>query len=152
MDKNEYQLFLDICRKELKEKIAAIQHQWSLPRYSRFDFDQDKGQLIFSGDMPSVVLCEVQVIGSFSTKELTWEWAWNNPYIEDKLKTDSLAIREYGNKHGIERLKTADWPATEDDGWDMTAIGAHVCSASGAYRMPSENVMIFMLIEQIMPG
>jgi hypothetical protein len=152
MNEKEYELFLDTCRKELKAKIAAMQHQWNLPSYPRFDFDQDKGQLIFSGAMSSVVLCEIQVVGSFSIKELTWEWAWNNPYIEDKLKIDSLALKDFGAKHGIQRLTTPNWPATEDDSWDMTAIGAHTCSASGAYRAPVGNIMIFMLIKQMTAG
>ena len=88
MTETEYGLFLDDCRTELKEKIAAIQREWDLPKFSRFDFDQDKGELIFSSGMPLPVVCQVQIIGSFSTTDQTWEWAWNNPYIEDKLKVD----------------------------------------------------------------
>src|SRR5882724_5569336 len=149
MTDREFDLFLQGCRDELREIISASKRDWGLGSFSRFDFDQDKGELTFSGGLAGPLSCKVQIIGTYSGAAQTWEWAWNNPYVDDKLKIDSSTVREFGIKHGIQRLTTATWPARENDGWDMTAIAAHVCGCQGVYRMPSEQIIVFMLLKQI---
>jgi hypothetical protein len=152
MTEPEYDSFVQDCRTELRQKISTSVDKWKLDKFGRFDFDQTKGQLIFSEGPTSQLICEVQIVGTFSTESQTWLWAWGSPWTVENLKNDSLAVREFGAQHGFERLTTRKWTAEEKDGWDMTAIAARVVGTEGAYRLPNDKVMIFMLLKKIQEG
>jgi hypothetical protein len=145
----DYDSFVDQCRAELRELIAASVEKWKLDEFKHFDFNQEKGQLVFSEGVGQNVVCEVQIIGTFSNDSKTWLWAWDSRWTLDHLKRDAKAVRDYGSQHGLNRLTTPKWSATEADGWDMTAIAAHVVHAEGAYRLPDREVLIFMLLKTI---
>jgi hypothetical protein len=151
MSQTEFDAFVQDCRAELQRKIAASVEKWKLNKFARFTFDQEKGQIEFlDGEGPDIV-CEVQIIGTYSKETHTWLWAWNSPWTLDKLKDDSLKVNEFGDRHGLERLLNPKWEATEEDGWDMTAVAAHLVPAEGAYRLPNRDVMVFMLLKKIQP-
>jgi hypothetical protein len=151
MTQEEFASFVEDCRNELRQKIASSVDKWKLTKFARFNFDQETGQIEFlDGEGPDIV-CEVQVIGTYSKATRTWLWAWKNDFILDKLKDDSLIVNEFGDRHGLERLLDPKWEATEEDAWDMTAVAAHLSPAEGAYRLPNRDVMIFMLLKRIEP-
>jgi hypothetical protein len=151
MTQEEFTSFVEDCRDELRQKIALSVEKWKLNKFGRFIFDQEKGQIEFlDGEGPDLV-CEVQIIGTYSKETRTWLWAWKSAWILDKLKDDSLKVNEFGDRHGLERLLDPKWEATEEDGWDMTAVAAHLAPAEGAYRLPNREVMIFMLLKKIEP-
>ena len=151
MADENYDSVIKVSRMELMQLIKSSKEKWKLGTYSKFDFDQDEGKLVFYGNGKPRVICEIQVIGSYSTKSGTWLWAWDNPSLNDSLKADSLTVRDFGLKNGVEGLATPTWSGTENDCWDMTAIAAHVVSAEGAYRAPMGDVMVFMLLKRITP-
>jgi hypothetical protein len=151
MTQEEFAAFVEDCREELRQKIGASAAKWNLTKFARYNFDQEKGQIeFFDGQGPDLV-CEVQIIGTYSKETKTWLWAWNNPSTLDKLKNDSFKVNEFGASHGVERLLNPKWTATEEEGWDMTAIAAHLVPTEGAYRLPNGEVMIFMLLKKIEP-
>jgi hypothetical protein len=151
MTQEEFASFVDDCREELRHKIASSAEKWKLNKFARYNFDQEKGQIEFLDGQGPDLVCEVQIIGTYSKETKTWLWAWNNPWTSDKLKNDSLRVNDFGASHGVERLLNPKWEATEEDGWDMTAVAAHLVSAEGAYRLPNREVMIFMLLKNIEP-
>ena len=60
-----------------------------------------------------------------------------------------VAVREFGEKNGFPRLTVPKWQADEADGWEMSAIAAHVLDAEGVYRVPTEKGFLFMAMTGI---
>ena len=81
-------------------------------------------------------------------------WAWANDSIEERLRTDLNEVRRFGEHRGIWQLSTPKWEADEVDGWEMTSISAYVLQAKGAYRMPSEDLFTFAILDSVVwaPG
>jgi hypothetical protein len=113
----------------------------------RWDYDADLGTLAFSVPQhePSVV-ADVQLVGSFSTNTGTFQWAWETLDAADPQARAASQLRVFGEVRGFRRLTTASWPATETDGWEMTALAAYLCGADGFYRAPFDHLYWFMLL------
>lgn len=144
----EFQELLDASVKELQVKTAAHE-SWGLGKFERWNVDQDAGTLVFSNADGTQATTTAQIIGSFSTSDDSWLWAWDNPSVDDKLKTDALTVKAYGEKHGIERLTTRKWSGTEEDAWAMAALAAKLCGSEGVYRTPTGKVYVFITFRDI---
>ena len=149
MTDDEFTHLIDESTSYLKQGIASCQTEFSLGAYERFDWYQETGELIWSdGGVPKVV-AKVQFVGSISKKSNTWLWSWANPTILEEVKKDLHAVKAFGEKHQIDRLTTAKWPADEVDGWEMTSVAAKLCGAKGAYRAPDSNGFTFVIFTDI---
>jgi hypothetical protein len=47
MSETEFDVFIQDCRAELRQKIATSVEKWKLDKFARFNFDQEKGQIEF---------------------------------------------------------------------------------------------------------
>jgi hypothetical protein len=114
-----------------------------------YHWDQEIGELVFSHDGRARVIADIQFVGSFSTQSDTWMWSWANPSFVEAVKARVRAVREHGDRHGFLKLAAAHWGATEQDGWEMTAVTARLLGALGAYRTPGENSFVFMVLTAV---
>jgi hypothetical protein len=137
------------AREQLQEKQDQLISTYKLGAWERFDWDQDRQELVFSQDGKPRVIAKIQFVGSFSKTSSTWRWAWANDSILPAMKADIVRVRQLGAERGWSRLTEAQWPATEQDGWEMTAIAVRVLDAKGAYLSRSETVLTFMVITSI---
>jgi hypothetical protein len=144
----EFQKLLAASVAELQAKNEA--HKvWGLGSFDRWDIDQEVGDLVFSNADGTTAVAPAQIIGSFSTNDNSWLWAWDNPSIVDAMKRDALKVKQYGEQHGIEKLTTRKWTGTEEDAWAMTALAAKLCGKQGAYRGPSGKSFVFMTFGEV---
>jgi len=128
---------------ELKLKTAA-QTAWGFGKFDNWSLDQDKGDLVFSNSDGTTAVCPAQIIGTYDTTSKTWLWAWDNPSITDKLKADSLKVKEYGETNHIEKLTKAEWPCEESDAWAMAALAVKLCGSQCVYRGPAGSSYVFV--------
>jgi hypothetical protein len=135
--------------RELNAKNEVHKAAWGLGTLDRWDLDQDAGTLVFTGDDGTTVTTQAQIIGSFSTNDNSWLWAWDNSSIDDKLKADARKLKAYGEQHGIDKLKTRKWTGTEEDAWVMAALAVKLTGAEGAYRGPAGNAYVFITFRNI---
>jgi len=49
----------------------------------------------------------------------------------------------------MEPLTKSKWKADEYDGWEMTGISAYLLSTKGAYRIPTDSILAFVLFTEI---
>ncbi len=145
----EFKTLVDAGMEELRLKTAAHQQGWGLGKSARWDVDQSQGNLVFTFADGIVAACPVQIIGSFDTTTSEWLWAWANSSIAEALKRDSLKVKDYGQKHRITRLTSAEWFGKEDDAWSMTALACKLCEAEGAYRGPAGTSFVFMTFGKV---
>jgi len=129
---------------ELKLKTDAHRAAWGLDRIKRWDLNQDDGQLVFSLADGLKARAPAQIIGTYNTDDHTWLWAWDNPSIDDKLKSDALKLRKYGEEHHVDRLTQRKWVGTEDDAWAMVALAVKLCGEQGVYRGPEGATHVFI--------
>ncbi len=73
---------------------------WGFGEYKECGFDQTTGIFFLMLKDGKKITASGQIYGSFSDADGTWEWAWNNPNVEDLVKKDSMLVREYGEKQG----------------------------------------------------
>lgn len=147
-ESDDFQDLLEASMKELQLKTEAHK-AWGLGTFDRWNIDQDVGDLVFSNADGTTAVAPAQIIGSFSTSDNSWLWAWDNPSIDDDLKFHALKLKEYGEKHGIEKLTTQKWTGTEDDAWAMAALAVKLCDAQGAYRGPAGPSYVFLTFGEV---
>jgi hypothetical protein len=58
-------------------------------------------------------------------------------------------VRSFGEEYGLEKLTSPKWPASDDDGWEMTAIAAWVLKSKGAFSFLSDEMMVFVVFRDI---
>jgi len=141
--------FLDTCFEELKTKNDQLNQDFDLGSHQRYDWDQEKAELVFSNDGVPAVIAKIDFIGSHSSRSDTWLWAWANFHLLENIRTRIIAVRDFGELHDYPCLITPKWEAEEGDAWDMAAVAAHVLDARGVYRSPREGGASFMLIREI---
>jgi len=119
--------------------------------YQNWYYNQYTGELTFSNNGIKKLIVDYEEVGSLSFKSNTWLWSWGNPNLEKKIKSEIVAVRDFGRKRGFEKLTNPKWTADESDGWEMTAIAAFIMKAKGAYRVPSSDSMLysFMIYKNI---
>jgi hypothetical protein len=144
----DFQNLLDASVAELQVKNEANK-AWGMGSFDQWDVDQEVGDLVFSNDDGTTATAPAQIIGSFSTNDNTWLWAWDNPSILDGMKRDARKVKQYGEEHKIEQLTTRKWTGTEQDAWAMAALAVKLCGAQGAYRGPGENSYVFMTFGEV---
>ena len=141
----DYRREADRATATLRARQDSLRAVYHLDRYAHYDWDQGTRQLVFSDNGVAKVVAHVQFVGDVSTKSNTWLWAWDNPSIDSGLTTIARQVRAYGAKHHFRRLVEAKWPATEADGWEMSAFAVQVSGALGVYRSPSRSGPLFLV-------
>lgn len=133
----------------LKEQQEICRTKYKLDSYQNWFYDQETGELTFSDNGVKKLIIDYEEVGSISLATNTWLWAWDNPYVGEKVK--SKIIKEYGKTRDFEKLTTPKWTANIEDGWDMTAISAYLLNAKGTYRVPIEDdsLFVFMIFKNI---
>lgn len=149
MTNKEFQEYLHESVHELIKLNEKYSQKFKIDDYERWDYDLEKATLTFSHKGTPYVVADVQAAGTFSKKSKTWMWSWNNESLPDHITDTVLTVREFGRKHKILNLTEAHWDATEDDGWEMSAIANRIIGGKGVYRCPDENGCLFLILTNI---
>ena len=120
--------------------------EFDVGKHERWDWYQETGKLIFSNGGVPTVEADIDFVGTLSTNSDTWMWAWANTSFLESIKARSRDVRALGDDHEFLPLACAIWPAGEEDGWEMTAVMAKQLGAIGAYRTPSDNGFVYMVV------
>jgi len=64
---------------ELRRKTAAHDSARGLGE-ADWRVDQAAGTIVFSRPDGAFATCSVQIIGTYSTTDGTWLWAWDDPF------------------------------------------------------------------------
>lgn len=130
----------------LEVKQGELQARYRIGEHERYDWHQETGQLVFSHEGQPQVVADIQFVGSISTLSHTWMWSWANQSLREPVKSELRRVRAYGEERGFLKLVAAHWSAGEQDGWEMTAVSAHLLGAAGAYRSPGDQGFTFLIM------
>lgn len=127
----------------------SIKQKYALNDYEQWYYDQNRGVIEFSDSGIAKLSIKYEEVGSISMLSDTWLWAWANPHLLDQIKSRIGKVKTYGESEELEALTKGKWYGDEVDGWEMTAIAAYLLKAKGAYRVPTENTISYMLFMEI---
>jgi hypothetical protein len=125
----------------------------SRPRY-RYSFDGEDAWLGFGADpapglreqrLPTELMCDALVIGSWSSVSDTWLWGWANDWWEPRVTRDVVRVKRFAEEKGLTRLWKKGFPADEKLAWHL-ALGALslLPELEGVYRAPNANGSLFL--------
>ena len=149
MTTTTYADILKQSREYLLKQQDNIKQKYGLDDYLQMDFEQETGTMIFTMKGGRQVKMKFQVVGSISDRSRTWMWSWDNPYMLEDVTGEMLKVRDFGEENGIEKLMSPKWPASDDDGWEMTALAAWILKSKGAFSFLSDEMMVFVVFEDI---
>ena len=138
----------DCCR-TLSEKQAALWERFQINSYPRWDYYQESAQLVFSGAEAPDLIADVEFVGTLSTVGKTWKWAWANFSLLEEVRSRIHTVRDYGETHAYPHLLVPMWYADQQEGWHMAGVAMEILGAQGAYRVPSDNGFIYMVMMDV---
>lgn len=129
-------------------KQKQLTETYRLDAWDRYDYDANAGLLTFSDERGPRVVAEMQVLGS---TESEWLWGWANTDWPAKSVEALKAVQEFGAANGIEELTTE--VLRSDDlvgmGWMLAAIAVRILDAEGAYRVPTAEGGLYLILRSI---
>jgi len=149
MSEQEFQDYLRQANWFMRGQIDENRKAFQLDSYHRFDWDQWRGELVFSSAGTPKVVAKIQLVGTHSTKSNAWMWAWANTSYLASIRQAVLRAKEFGTERGIIRLIQPRWAAKESDAWEMTAMTSKLAEAKGAYRCPSPDGFTYMIFTDL---
>lgn len=140
--------FLGGAMEEYNSTLQSFEKEFEITDCA-WEYSQDDGVLALSpsrGGSPHRFKAEVA--GSFSRSEGTWEWAWNNPYIEDGLKVLSLDVKKYGDSEGLEYFSSGivDLQGQEEFAAYLAAVSQKISGAEFVYRGDAGDLVVYLLV------
>lgn len=130
----------------LNAQQERLRSEFRLGDWQRYDYDQAAETITFSSSGQPGVVAKIQVVGSTSKQSGTWLWAWHNESILEPVRSRLSIVRQFGLRQGFRQLVDPSWPGDETDGWEMTTAAAYLLNAEGAYRSPSDQGALFLLL------
>ncbi|HLW84902.1 MAG TPA: hypothetical protein VKR60_06760 [Candidatus Sulfotelmatobacter sp.] len=149
MDAVEFNKFRHECVHALMQLNESCKNTFKITSWERYDYDLDRGTLVFSHDGIPRVLASVLVTGTTSKSAGTWLWSWANGSMPEQVSDPVKQVRDFGVSERISELTQAYLPDDEYVGWAMTAVAARIMDAKGAYRCPTNDGFIYMIYNDI---
>jgi hypothetical protein len=135
----------------LNEQQDICDKVYRIHSYENWFYDQMTGELTFIDQGIKKIIIDYEAVGSVSEDTNTFLWAWENPHLEERIKSEIVKVKEFGKIRNFEKLINPKWTADQYDGWEMTAIASYILQTKGAYRVPNaENKLFsFMIFKTI---
>src|SRR5262249_9760356 len=127
--------------------VAAFDRQLflnALVGQSPWQLDLERGLLSFGESQR----WSIQVLGAESASSRTWLWAWasHTLRVPASLLRASLAVKAFGEQHGISELLSPRLRAGEHTGHTLSLLASGICKANAYFCAPHEHGAVFLLI------
>jgi hypothetical protein len=149
MDPDQFSKFRHEAVHELMRLNELCEKNFHISSWPRWDYDLERGTLVFSEQEVPKVSATIQVVGTTSISGGTWLWGWANESLTPRVTTGLAKVRAFGEVEKIAELTEAELPDDEHLGWGMTAIAAKLLGATGGYRCPGENGFVYVVYSSI---
>lgn len=134
---------------EMQAVQAASDQRWGWSAKARWNFDDAARTLTFSDPASPTVIADVRLVGSYSTRSNTFQWAWKT-FDEDPPEAHDVSqLRVFGDVRGISKLTAANWACDDIEGWAMASIAGYLLGAEALYRAPIKHAQWYMLLSNL---
>jgi len=135
------ELFMEHLGASLSKQRSLLQAVEGLP----CDIDLDTGEATF-GDRYTF---PVQLLGFEEEDSQTWIWSWalEEPLGPESLTESALALKEYGEKHGLDLFTVPSFGTEDLSGDEVTILSCGVSGSQSFFAAHTEeNEVTFFLI------
>ena len=94
------------------------------------------------------VVADLCYVGSVSACEGTFLWAWANEAVSDRARDRLLEVRDFGDKHDLGLLTTAEWEGGKSEGLEMLAIAGRLLDADGVWIDAHDGLTLFFTLHR----
>jgi len=137
--------FLTASNLEFNAKQAALHSEW-LVSQKRYDIDMEKGVLRIQR-ATSTVEFDVQLAGSHSRRDKTWEWGWNNPNVPAALSAASAKARKLGEQYSLRYATSGLVPiASAQLPWFLSSLALKAGEGVGVFIAPSGDIDYYFVL------
>jgi len=146
----EQDAFLGAAVREYNVMIDRLKKDWGFDRGGEWGFSQESGKFFLRLQDGSRVEADGQALGSFAKAEMTWEWAWNNPNVEEGVKRDAHRVREYGASLKIEYLTRGfvDLPEPVYATY-LSALAVKATKSDGVFAGEAGPVLVYLGLKNL---
>lgn len=141
--------YLDECYTVLEEKQAALVEEYQIDSFDMFDFDMLKGTIEFKQDSVVRVVANFIPIGSLNEDQQTWMWAWANGGVTGEIRQKAETIKVLNDKTDNDVFETETVSADEGIAWEIAAMACDHYQGQGVFAAPIENLLIFMVLNDV---
>jgi hypothetical protein len=132
-----------------QQQQLRLEADFQIGSWERFDLSQEQAAITFStGGIPRV-RAKIQIIGSFAHRSSSWLWSWANESILPEAAEAVHLLETFGAHHGLDKLSTPGFPATEPDGWQLASVACLLLEGDGVYRAPGERSSLFVVMRDV---
>ncbi len=149
MNSREYKTYCHQAYDSLVQLNELLKQNFRLGTWQRWDYDLEAATLTFSNDEVPRVIATIQAAGTTSNKSGTWMWGWANRTLPSCVTSQLFLIKQFGERENISQLTRDKFAADEDLDWQLAAVATRILGAKGAYRCPSENGLLFLIVMDI---
>ncbi len=134
--------------KEFEQKQAKLDADWGFDSYKQWGFDQLSGTFRLEFEEGDQVHADGQILGSYASNNGSWEWAWNNPFVDASMARDSRLVKEEGERLGISFLHTGPIEVPSDQFLSyLCAVGVKFSGSVGAFRGTAGPIDVVILLK-----
>jgi hypothetical protein len=144
-----YSKLLNSSLAEMNAMNQRLADGYGLGSHDRWDVDQTTGVLAFSNGGATEVICDVEILGTYSSITSTWLWGWANESVLKVLTENVLRVKEYGEREGLNDLRERKVECSEAEAWAFAALASKVLGGLGVYRGPTGRGYVMMMIKTI---
>lgn len=145
MEPKQFSEFRHLAVHELMRMNDSCEEEFHVSSWPRWDYELERGTLVFSADGMPKVSASIQVVGTTSVSAGTWLWGWANDNLPPNVTELAQKVREFGRTENIVELTKTELADDEYLGWEMTAIAAKILGAKGADRCPGEDGFVYVV-------
>jgi hypothetical protein len=143
----EQDVYLADAIKIYNSSLLEYDTKYGFTKHDEWGLDQETGRFILQDNEKVVVSADGQIIGSFSSSDLSWEWAWNNPNVEPGMMQSSLKVKQYGEKEGIDYFCEGILHVPDESyAAYLAAVGQKASDSEVVYRGVMGDLSIFLLL------
>ena len=149
MTEAKFEEFLARCVSDAQHKNDALDAEYGLHSFVRWDDDRDRELLVFSNPgKPDVLEAKRTEIGSYSLRTQTWLWAWANEDFSPAAREASRRLQALHALTGFRVFVDPGIGASSADAQDFAALAVHQLEAIGFFRSPSDGPTLYLVVHE----
>jgi hypothetical protein len=129
----EFDAAADAAVQRMLARQAAFDTEWFPDGFRSWSCDQGEGVIRFFKRDGTGIQARVQILGSYAPDSETWEWAWNNPHVNEELSRDARVVRANGETNGHAVLTTGIVRASAEESRRLIGMAAAIVNAPAVH-------------------
>jgi len=129
----EFDAAADAAVQRMLARQQAFDSEWFPDGYQSWSCDQGEGVIRFLKRDGTGIQARAQILGSYAADSETWEWAWNNPHVNEELSRDARVVRASGETNGHAPLTTGIVRASAEESRRLIGMAAAIVNAPAVY-------------------